>query len=57
MWVLCRERILREFRANSPLRDCFSKKEKINCLRIAFLEEEKAVPMVRWYGLLGAKRL
>ena len=27
--VLCHERILREFRADSPLRNCFSKKKSI----------------------------
>jgi hypothetical protein len=29
MYVICRERILREFRANSPLRNYFSKKKTI----------------------------
>jgi hypothetical protein len=33
MWVLCHEKILRKFRAESLLRNCFSKKNQLpqNC--------------------------
>ncbi len=36
--VLCHEKTFREFRTDSPLRNCLSKKNSI--LRIAFLEKK-----------------